>query len=385
MALVQVRYNNCDAATGFGQFDLNVIPPATLEVIVKVYFDVDNNLPAFNTGAFLNAWQANVSTIWDNKIRIKLDEQNGETLTTRFVIQEVNGLAGCHFPVYLQKGYAQDSGVKFPKVGKFGGNRIYLSLMDQDNLPYYQAAAASIQSGVLGAARVGMFFDEQQRVFNIAGQGPATITLNRLPNGWEVALGSRALLNNICAAIAATPDYLPQPPIKITAASGLTTKATALAQTVVNYMRARGVTAPTTVANAVTTKKKFKMPFTSHKPTATVTLEVLAAGEMYKRLTPGTAVADYVVTAHEFGHLLGLVDEYLDYSSMTNLIIKNSQPLWDNLCDQHQPQVTKRDWHGKFNDSIMSVGTRVFKCHAVTIWEALATASGTDWKIVAPV
>jgi len=55
------------------------------------------------------------------------------------------------------------------------------------------------------------------------------------------------------------------------------------------------------------------------------------------------------------------------------------------LCERHDPPVPKRSWRAAFNDSAMSIGTHVYKCHAVTVWDAVERVTGTDWKIIAPV
>ena len=126
------------------------------------------------------------------------------------------------------------------------------------------------------------------------------------------------------------------------------------------------------------------MPFSGHKPTAQVQLELLDAGEMYRNVRSGMAMGDYCVSAHEFGHLFGLPDEYLDYSGYSNEAMKTSQPHWDSLCDAHEPKIAKRNWKSAFNESVMSVGTQVYKCHAVTVWEAVERVTQESWKITKP-
>ena len=107
---------------------------------------------------------------------------------------------------------------------------------------------------------------------------------------------------------------------------------------------------------------------------------------MVKRLTAGMAVGDNVVSAHEFGHLLGLPDEYLNYGIHMggNATMVASQPKWDALCGQHNPAVATRPWNDAYNGSIMSVGTTLHAAHAITLWDCLQKASGDDWTIVAP-
>lgn len=385
MPLAPQTHNNVAAATGFGWFDL-VIQPPSLEIRTKVFVQLGPNLGVFNKDEYLATWQERITELWDDKIRFR--SQNGDLLTTKFRVQEVGAVENCHLPLRIELGYAGNSGIKLPKEGMFGGTRWYLELRTQDNLPYHQAAQANILSGALGGARAAMFLDEQTRVQRATPGGAQSfdVTLDRQRNNtWLVAPASQPTLNAVCVAIAGTPAHLPQPPIKVKASSGIADKATNLANTVIQYMRLRGVNAPATVFETHVTAKKFRLPGTAHKPTATVTVEVLPAGEMYKRLQPGQAIADYVVSAHEFGHMLGIPDEYLSYDTYQNATIRNSQPLWDLLCDAHVPPVAHRDWRNAFNESMMSVGTTIYKAHAVTIWDALEKKTGLTWTITQPV
>ena len=102
--------------------------------------------------------------------------------------------------------------------------------------------------------------------------------------------------------------------------------------------------------------------------------------------------SDFIVSAHEFGHCIGIPDEYLDYSGYNNLIIRNSQPTWDTLCNAAHANVALRNWHSQFNESIMSIGTTVYPAHAATMWAAVdeMTINGPNqathgtWAVVSP-
>ena len=385
MALIHVTYNNVDAYTGFGKFDLEILPPSVLKVIVKVHVELDQALTdkGFDKNGYLTTWRQKVNEVWANKIKIKVDEVGGEELTAQFVIQEVTTKPAAHFQLKLKPGYAQSSGV-YPPKGT--ATDFHLELAENDNKPYYEANAANIRSGSLGPnPRTKLLFDMHSLIAQaIGGQASVDIRMKRLPNGWEVDVGSRGTLNALCTAITNTPDYIPQPPVKISASSGIRSKAQALADTVILYMRARGVNAPALVSDVLKTRRKFRWAWTPHKQYAQVNIEILSVNEMFKRVDRGQGMGDYVVSSHEFGHLLGLPDEYLDYSSLSNQTIIQSQPRWDNLCDLHTPPVPKRNWRAAFNNSIMSIGRLVFKAHAVTIWKALEDETGLDWVITSP-
>ena len=197
----------------------------------------------------------------------------------------------------------------------------------------------------------------------MGGHGDSFDIDMELNNGlWSIALASQAGLDAFCNAIATTSNVSVQPPVLIHVTSGVTDKINTLLAVVENYIRARGVREVIPVPDKVS--PRFKVPFSAHKTTHTVTLEVGSIQEMAKRYH-----SNYTVSAHEFGHLLGLPDEYLDYSGLNNATIRNSQPLWDTLCGQAHAAL--RNWHAQFNDSMMSIGTKLYPSHAVTIWEAV--------------
>ncbi|NJM10883.1 MAG: hypothetical protein HC889_02265 [Synechococcaceae cyanobacterium SM1_2_3] len=216
--------------------------------------------------------------------------------------------------------------------------------------------------------------------------GVASFDVNMTKAGgiWTVDPAEQAALNHFCGAITNTPAWLVQPPLLVHSESGLQGKANDLVQAAVNYIRGRGVvgridTDPTKV------NKKFRWPWTAHKTAAVVRITVQSVNEMVKDWQ-----SDYVVTAHEFGHCIGIPDEYLDYSAFSNATIKNSQPLWDTLCTNYgAPQ---RNWHDQYNDSMMSIGRTIYKAHGVTICHALDTMTqggpnnmgARSWTVVGP-
>ena len=97
--------------------------------------------------------------------------------------------------------------------------------------------------------------------------------------------------------------------VKLNVTSGIREKGQAIASAITGYMTGRGVHVPTLVNNVVKTGRKFHVPFSGHKATAAATLEIQDSGAMYRNVRAGQAVADYCVSAHEFGHMFGLPDE----------------------------------------------------------------------------
>lgn len=70
---------------------------------------------------------------------------------------------------------------------------------------------------------------------------------------------------------------------------------------------------------------------------------------------------------HEFGHAIGLPDEYANHPAGTNL--GNKQQAFTNLASK--AGVAPPDRWGDFTSSMMSTGVDVLPRHYLTIWEAL--------------
>ena len=392
MSLHDVTRRNVTPLTQIGGFDLQLttVPQGMdlLTVGISVFVQDRRLRGTSSLDAYVQTWRGRIQEIWDD--RIAFESKSGDRVRVRFDLQLTNALGGCHFPVELLDGYAQSSGLKFPSAlcDPFAG-RPYLTLMDQDHLPYHEANAANIALGQVPPApnpRTLALHAERERVVGAApgGQAIFDVPMSLLGNVWSVDQSAHQALDAFCAALTNTPNWLVAPPILIHSESGLQHKADALADGLLQYLRGRGVT--TKIAtDAQRTRRHFKLPWTPSATTAVVRLEVEGLSEMFREWR-----SDYVVSSHEFGHLLGLPDEYLDYSGMSNATIKNSQPLWDAACTL--AGVPLRNWHAQANESIMSLGRRVYPAHAATLWVALDVLTqqfpnnlpAASWRVISP-
>jgi hypothetical protein len=381
--------NNINAATGFGKFDLQLVRNAgLLNVIIKVRLIDPNGLLANSLGSYVSAWQKNVSQLWSNKMVLRHPGLQKD-VTVRFILQSVD--AGEHFAVLITMGYDGGAGVKFASMAHgrlidpagVGNNGVYLALGQTSNLTFAAHQASTNLAGQLGGARTNALKPGLDPVVAEAGAGHVDVTLDRNGNAWTISNASRPALNGFCAVVN-TPRGTAKPLLYVHSASGLQTKADALAQCVVQYVRGQGVTNQIDI-NPQKLRRKFSLPGTAHKTTATVRVEIESLQNAFDR-----RYGIYTVSAHEFGHLIGIPDEYLDYSEFSNLTIRNSQPFWDNLCNKWN--LTRRAWNGQFNDSMMSIGTRIYPAHAAPIMEALSvmTSRGPNalaadnWTLVSP-
>jgi len=106
-------------------------------------------------------------------------------------------------------------------------------------------------------------------------------------------------------------------------------------------------------------------------------------------MTTSTALMPRVAV-HEFGHCLGLPDEYITYPA--DWTIAGAHDSWRALCTTATDEngaslLAKMPAFPVKHLSIMSMGTTSVACHYVTIWDALAKATATyvspaDWRIV---
>jgi hypothetical protein len=94
--------------------------------------------------------------------------------------------------------------------------------------------------------------------------------------------------------------------------------------------------------------------------------------------------ANYNIFAHEFGHMLGLPDEYLNEEGLAE---RNPKVVMQKgLIDLAAAARVNVPTFGKATTSIMSYGRDLMQCHFLTLWEALGVMTRNyvapgDWKI----
>ena len=126
MALQGDVLNNNTPSTGFGGFNLQLVPVVggdnILNVILNVYV-----IPALGPGGsagpsgaeintFIGDWRGMINGFWGDKI---IFSSGTERLKVRFIINQVNNYAASHFPVLLSPCRVQ-SGLNFVYAGPGG-------------------------------------------------------------------------------------------------------------------------------------------------------------------------------------------------------------------------------------------------------------------------
>lgn len=252
-----------------------------------------------------------------------------------------------------------------------GSNAVHLFEHDVKSIDKQPGAVPTV-----GMSAGGVMGSERRKVEQLLGP-VQNITVTRANGPWAVDAGSVAALTLFAQGLARVDSLSPMYPLTIEATSGLVTKAQDMVAAVANFLTAHGVNNYPIVRNPIATSRKFKNIFThTPKPTGTVTIR-LATDDNAVR---ANWLYRYKVAVHEFGHCLGLPDEYSDsYPALGT----QAHDEWQRLCAA--AGVASRPVP-KFDASIMSCGWQTFACHYVTMWDALGALTAghvqpADWSI----
>ncbi len=373
---------NYVSPTGFGSFYPTYFPDlGVLQIKVKVLWNwVDHSgaHPAWNGGsqaAFSTAFRTNVPRAWNGKWRFRCRAAGyaGAIAEPRFVIED-GTLADHHFQINVRNCPGQSA------LNATNG-QLLLHATDNDEYDNINPPNLLNPAGLFSMSRGGVLHNEREKVAQLLAP-VQNVTLARTGFGWVVDPASRGALDAFADGLKRVGSLAPKYPLTVHATSGSDGKAGQLVQAVMDYLATRGVTpAQYPIATATeTTGAKWKRPFKGHKATASAWFELtdeatpaVAAGWRYR----------YKVANHEFGHCLGLPDEYTTYPPG---VIGNAHNLWAGLCGQ--AGVPANPYPG-FNASIMSCGWTTSACHYVTVWQALGNLTRvapyniapTDWVI----
>lgn len=349
--------------TGFGGFYPTYFPDLGIITIkVKVLWEwVDRDLGnPWNDGtkaAFMREFKNNVPRAWDGKWRFRCTAQGFENCVAepRFVIED-GTVGNHHFTIRVNNIRGQSA------LNALTGD---LQLHQSDNDEYDNLNPPNrLNPGTLfGMSRGGVLTTERAKVEALL-QPVQNVTLARTNFGWVVDPGSRAALTTLAEGLKRVGPKSPKFPLTVHATSGVPGKSAQLIAAVMDFLATKGVTpAVYPIASAAaTTGAKFKMPFSGHKATAMAWIELTDVTDLD---TAANWHYRYKVANHEFGHCLGLPDEYTLYPDGP---IGNAHSSWAALC--RQANVVPNPYP-VFNTSIMSCGWITHPCHYVTIWDAL--------------
>jgi hypothetical protein len=348
---------------GFGGFHARFVPgTGALTVTTRIRITWQNDKGPWDPAkqlAFRTKMLAKIPEAWDSKWRFRCTTAGfgGVIATPAIDLQVVNdGTEHFNFICHNTHGQAYLHA---------GQNTVHLFENDVLSMDKQPGAARTV-----GMSSGGVMGSERRKVEQILVP-VQNITVQR-GTPWTVAVGSQAALTLFAQNLNRIDPHAPKYPLVIEATSGIAAKAQAMVDAVGNFLTAQGVNNYPIRRSPATGSRKFKNIFThTPKPTGTVTIRLdnddntVRANWLYR----------YKVAVHEFGHCLGLPDEYQDnYPALGT----RAHDEWRRLCTA--ANVPSRPVP-KFDASIMSCGWQTFGCHYVTIWDALCALTA---GLVAP-
>jgi hypothetical protein len=330
-----------------------------LDAQTTMYDEQTNSFVPLNlvwSGSEATEWKAEykriVEEFWSGKWKF---QKGNEIITPDFRVEWVG--AGEHLLVKCQKSVGGS--------GLFPIGDVHLKHFEDDNVGVGLRAAANVQAT---DTIITTQYEKIQRVL----QPAANISVTR-GTPWSVAAESLDALNTLCRFITNIHPNEPMPRLYIEGKSGVTGKADSMVDAVYDHMQRQGVRAyPITKSP---TKGGARWFTKSKKQTASVKIRFQENAE-YK--AADTWKNPYVISLHEFGHCLGLPDEYChDYGGEIGSRLHDE---WKRLCVAAGVVANPC---GNRNRSIMSYGWETSGCHYVTVWDALCKITGSDeWRIV---
>jgi hypothetical protein len=357
--------------TGFGGFRIEYQPAVPrLAVKVKVFWEWES----VGDAAWTDEAQANyrarfeqeVPRAWNGKWKLACSREGFRTeVGPEFQIQTVNHERQANFKFKVRNVHGQSF---------LHATQKYVQLHINDLEAY-----SDFQPGGAGGASVqGVMLDERRKVEAILAP-VQNIQLARTPTGgWEVAPASRIALTTFAQQLQRVHHLAPRFPLTVHTSSGLREKGRAMATAVNTFLRANGVTTYPIETDPVKTGRKLKAPWTPHKTTASATITL---SDDYAEVGR-TFDYRYKVAQHEFGHCLGLPDEYTTYPNGSP--IADSHQKWVGVC---QRAGVPPNAYPVNNLSMMSCGFVTNACHFVTVWDALIRTTfmyvrPREWRIV---
>jgi hypothetical protein len=387
MPFAQAMSSNYRSPTGFGGFNLTLKPQGTLEVEIKVYWDFRPGQKIIKGGRpdgtdlveefpwdeasiakFKADFKANIPNTWNKKWKFRCtNNAYAGVFEPVFTVTDANA-ESCHLPVEVYNSHS---------LSYLNAGTGTLNLHKYDNLMYDDIPGSSKQGSRLNVLR-SMVNRLQELV-----QPLQRVVLKRNANDrWEVAEQSRGALQTLAQSLGGLQPYIQQLPITISASSGASDKAPLLICAILAFMAGNGVNPKlyTMNLNATKTWAKLTWPWTAHKETATASIAI----------DEGNWKFIYRVSDHEFGHCLGLPDEYTLYAP--NSRIGGAHDQWRTLCQRANIEANRIPAQlgaSLHNSSLMSYGWVTCACHYVTIWDALTKMTlanpygiqANEWRI----
>jgi outer membrane protein OmpA-like peptidoglycan-associated protein len=362
-------------ATGLGKFDVKYAPGAkTLDITVKVKFDFKDDDPA---------------------VKKKWSAKQKQSYISTFMTKARTAWSG----------QWQFANVREPKLvwGKLGPVSVRTQAKKDDAAPHFAITVHKVTTRpVVFAAGTADFDASHEKTFNNPFPNTKKAEVDaltaKLPTPVVFAPGSAALPAGSQAQLEFVGTYLHQarsPKMTVTATGHVAPDPAA----VTPKQKATAAAAALTLSRQRAAAVKAAI---ASKGVGAHTLAVVAKGDTAGVAAPAGDKVDLAATGdpgfvnkhdylpHEFGHMLGLDDEYTDPAGHA----KGDKTAHYGLTDELLGGDSADSFARASDDSegIMNGGRDVRPHHYVTLWEALGQVSGTaavpttkftraDWKI----
>ncbi len=366
----------------FGRFQATLNPNNNrIEIQVRVNWMFQNTSAvvtdpiwsAQSIAVYKNALAQNVAATWNRKWKLRCNAA---------------GYQGVYEPYFtLIDGSADNKHFDIMIDNKQGGSGLWLDgrlqLFKYDVMMYDDIPGTSKS----GMGRGGVYESEMKKLRPLV-QNIANIKMIRGIGGgaagtWTVDPADQIKITQFAHGLANLGDLATHIPITIHATSGAKGKAAAVVNALVTAITANGINPAlyTFDTDATKTWAKWVRPCTAHKTDALVTVD------MREDLMPilNAWRYEYRVGDHEFGHCIGLPDEYMIYRPGSGLAPAHA--AWVALCTTAgvlpNPFPAAED-KSVYNRSLMTAGWVTCACHYVTIWDAVRRMTNVPPYNVAP-
>ncbi len=379
----QARIPNFVPKTHRGNFDATLnMTSLRLELTVNVYCDfvaegggITNWWGPLEKSGFKEEFQQSVNEFWNNKGRLSCTRRGWTDIvvTPEFKVNFQDQRQKANFVANINRDFeAYGPGGLLKCNGAFVGLQQITSMnpQAQSGATFQAFNPRTVQ---LGVTRSTVARRERERIEAILNnRGPIAFAANSAQPDPAALLALAKLASEILTR--RTPNA-PRVPLILTGDIGPGENA-ALAQQRASAVR-----------QWLVTQGHLDNPATAvaAHPSNALSRVVLTCDATFDDTVPDW---NYNISAHEFGHLIGLPDEYEDVQGLADPLTnpKRVQRLGFDALVLAARVAAPQFGSAKTTTSIMSYGADILPCHMVTAWEALGKLSmpfltDADWRI----
>lgn len=383
-----------------GAFDLTIVPGGKrAEVVTRVYLEAQPN-SQLQLIKFGKQFSKLVPEVWNKKARFKCTKATWNDIVLDLAVRvEVVGLANAHFRIEVQDedalAHAQGPFAMVTEK-KFAGAGVNPAFAPREG----KFGAAAVNKGEIEAYRRNVIFDLSKSTLTIPVKAsPAQDPYARQ----RLEKFAREIMQ---LKIPKKFNSSQRPTLTVNGCGPGNRQA--IATSVEAFLRAFGVKNPISklATGSTTSPEGVELSFDNNELKRMFPVKPGSTKSLFQQIT----------VAHEFGHMIGLPDEYLCMHALTGDAMENIYAMTApelntfkgsgmQIADVKQlpdgtinvPHIVRHQSafvtlcnkaalvppeFGRMSPSLMSNGMVFHPHHFVTIWEAICMASGfDDWQI----